>query len=79
MVLVDGRLMHFTVRMKFDGLRYISNTWFRVPSAIAIGWTCCIMGAAEDTEHTLIFIINEPPNAGRFIVGIMVFISAEQP
>lgn len=37
------------------------------------------MGAAEDTEHTLIFIVNEPPNVGRFIKGIMVFISAEQP
>ena len=79
MLLVDGRVVHFTVRMKFDGLRYISNTSFRVPSAIAIDWTCCIMGAAEDTEHTLIFIINEPPNAVRFIIGIMVFISAEQP
>lgn len=77
MFFVDGRFVYFIVRMKFDGLRYISNIWFRVLSVIVIGWICCIMGAVEDIEYILIFIINELLNVGRFIVGIMVFISVE--
>ena len=78
-LVIDARLMHSTVWVKFDGLHNVTNTLFWLPSSVTLCWTRGVMTRVQETKHSKIFYIHKPLDAFRFIKRVLIFILFEQP